>query len=75
MSFASALHDLQRPAVRQPAVALQPAPPQEFTSGSLNTDVTNPAPPQRSADQIMRPQPEPPVSAVPRTMGLEDEIL
>jgi len=56
MSFASALHDLQRPAVRQPAVALQPAPPQEFTSGSLNTDVTNPAPPQRSADQIMGPQ-------------------
>ncbi len=48
---------------------------QEFPSDSLNTDVTNPAPAQRFAEQIAGSQPEPPASGVPRMISLEDEVL
>ena len=61
LSFPSPLHDLE--------------PTHEFRSGSLNTDVTNPAPAQRSAEQITASQPEPPAFRIPQMISLEDEIL
>jgi len=61
LSFPSPLHDLE--------------PTHEFRSGSLNTDVTNPAPAQRSAEQITASQPEPPAFRVPRMISLDEEIL
>ncbi len=57
LSFPSPLHGLWSP-VQQVAVP----PQQEFPSGSLNTDVTNPAPP--------------PAAGAPRHLWtLEDEVL
>ena len=71
LSFPSPLHGLW-PSVQQPVV---PAPPQqEFPSGSLNTDLTNPTPAQRLAEHITGSQPEPPPSGVPRMTSL-DEVL
>lgn len=72
LSVPSPLHDLRSSLQQQEP---QQAPRQEFPIGSPNTDVTNPAHTERFVEQITGPQPEPPVSCVPRLISLEDEIL
>jgi hypothetical protein len=71
MSYTSPLQGLWSPVQQEDR---QQAPRQECPNGSLNTDVTNPAPAQRLAEHITGSQPEPPPSGVPRTTSL-DEVL